>query len=715
MTSITDLLDDDFGNLPGLGELADRVSTVLERQRQALMASPSAWAVRPIASGAGCTWWLIADDSEGERRGREVITAFFGPGLVARVARPPGSDVPAVLAGHPRTLMLERVGELDAFVTALELMTSVCSSAPELHRDLPDPVSYLLRDFYLAIDQRDSRLSDQLLSRIENTGLVGSENLRFLRVERLAGLGYWSELAGIAWFEDLARARRPLRITEHLLQAVWRSEFDESAIAANPGAAASQFDSAEVVERFGSLIRALDVPDSALGRRLAALFAHRTGDAARVERILAGAPDEEHAFLEVLCGRSAPAVPADVRTPLDRARDLFEDGDYDSVVSLAEADVTPVMTALAVRAAFELNDPRLAQRAARLCEEVGRAALPTAPGFKRIHEAVLRLAENLCGDWLEWLGRVAVEERWSDAAEVARDLSPGWDTEVLESTQGATTAADALLRAADGVNGREVRACLDLLCSTARTLAPRPAADAFVDAVLLALSSDKNPSVLVRSAFFELFVVVLDSGPTSVRYRDLLATTEALWQRVRGRDAVPWLLDTLDVLAARPSPEAAARSALVTEIVRTLWDFADRMPLDERRFLEDIAAECDTPVSLPPIMAGESAGSDVWAGLSGKLIGLYSLLDGVGERFRTRLARLARDVRIIHNSDTVATDALRTLASTADYLIVDTRHASHSATAAIDGERSRSRQLFPSGGGLSSFIARLRDALEEEQ
>jgi hypothetical protein len=135
--------------------------------------------------------------------------------------------------------------------------------------------------------------------------------------------------------------------------------------------------------------------------------------------------------------------------------------------------------------------------------------------------------------------------------------------------------------------------------------------------------------------------------------------------------------------------------------------------MDERVLLEAIGRECHVAVGLPPMDALPATDSaDVWQRLNGRLIGIYSLVQGMGARLNIRLAGLCGDVRVEQNSDTVATAALRALAANADFLIVDTRHASHAATGAIDAVRARDRQLFPAGGGISSFIARLRVELE---
>lgn len=712
MTVAGVLAQDHASVVEALGDLGDRVTTVLDRQRLLGATSPL-WAVVPDVVGRSCRWWLLADDAEAEREGREVASAFFAPHTVG-----PGSGAirAAMQAGDAaaaaRRIALNPGGDLAAFVQALELMTSVRASAASLRRDVPDPIGYLVRDFYLSLDQHDPKLSEGLLARIESSGVVGSENLRFLRVERLGRLGYWDELTRLPWFAELARARRPLRVTEHLLEAIWRSNFDEAAIAADAGTAAAQFE-VGAVDSFAPVLAAVDVPATAAGRRIAVLFAHRAGDAERVDRILAMAPDPERAFLDLLRGRGAVEPREEVRNDLDRARDLFEDGAYDAVVTIAETDPTPALVALAVRSAFELNDPRLAGRAVTLATGVERNALPAALGFGRMLTAVERLAENVCDSWTNWLARVATDQRWPDATEVARELHSSWSR--FESADASSGAAEALLLAAEGVNAREVRASLDLLCSLARRSTTAPSAEPFVDAVLLVLAADENPSLAVRGAFFDLVLAVIDGGPTGQRYADVVATAQALWQRVRSRDTVGWLLDMLDLLASSATPDTGARGAFVAAAAQSLREFADTMLPEERQLFQSVAAECGVSAVLPPpAAAAELSRKDVWARLTGKTVGLYSLLEDVGDRLEARLGGLVQGVRVEHNTDTVATESLRALAATADYLLVDTRHASHAATRAIDAARPRERQLYPSGGGLSSFVARLREALDAE-
>jgi hypothetical protein len=707
--------------LARLGPLSERVSVLTDWQRSLWSRGRSAWIVLPSMRDGELCWLVIARDAEGERRAREVVAAFIGPTVGSleagrlRLTNAREPDGKLSDAGIEHIVLLVGGGDDTALVEALELMVAVRAGEPDLRRDADEPIGFLLRDFHLALSNGDPETSERLLDRLEATCLLASENLRFLRVERLARLARWHELGALPWFDDLSRARRPRHITEHLLEALWRRHFDEVAVVTAAGGALRRFEDLDIGSRYRSLVDAVDCPASLAGLRLVWLWAVLSGNAARQERLRAKVDDSERLALDRLAGlRQAEATPRTELRPLERARTLLDTGDFVGAVGLAEeARHTPELTTIAVRAAFELSDAELARRAFALVDIVGEECLPRTPGFLRSLGDVRRLALNRCSGWADWLRRTGAQDAWPDAAEVARELSGTWGAEELRDPATADRAANDLLDAAEGVNAVQVRAALDLICDLASASSQFAGASSFADAVLLVISMQDNPSAAVRNAFSALTADILATGPNAGRYRDLVMTAITLWERVRARDCVAWALDLADLLAASPAPDPATRASFVVSVGTGVADFAGRLAAHERVLLQGIANECGTAIALPPLPPGTvDATGDVWALLSNKLVGLYSLLDGVGARFTARLREINPLVDVQHNADTVATNVLRQLARTADYFIVDTRHAAHAATEAIDAVRSRDRQLFPSGRGLSSFIARLHDALE---
>jgi hypothetical protein len=718
--------DLDFSpSLGFLGALSERVSILIDRQKEIWTRDRSAWVVVPTVREGSLCWLLIASDAEGERRAREVVGAFIGPTV--------GSIEPGQLALDPSNIVDTRLQQADIdrivpvksagtdtaeFVEALELMTAVRTGEPELRREVEDPIGYLLRDFRLALSAADPQNSERLLERLEATGLLASENLRFLRVERLARLGRWHELGMLPWFTDMARARRPRYITEHLLEALWRREFDDVALITETGAALRRFQESDLEVRYRPLLDSIDVPSSTGARRVVWLSAVLSSNEARQRRLLESVEELESSLLERLAGTGrAHAEPVTKLGALAQARSLLDAGEFVDAIEVAERTPgDPGLAAVAVRAAFELADPDLASRAIALVDSVQESMLPTTPGFRRNLRDVRQWSTNRCSSWTAWLSRVCSDVRWPEAADVARDLSAGWGIDEFRQESTAEAAANNLLLAAENVNAPQIKAALDLFCDLAGKLTESVGATSLIDAVLLVLSLQDNPSFAVRNAFFSLAVQVIRTGPSATRYADLVKTATGLWERVCSRETAAWALDVADLLAMSPAPDPAIRTAFISSVGNGVRGFAARLAGHERSLLEALAAECGTTVGLPPLREEPSSPleTEFWGALTGRLVGLYSLLGGVGARFAERVRGLNPETRVEYNSDTVATDALRSLAKTADFFIVDTWHASHAATGAIDGVRGRERQLFPSGRGLSSFIAVLHDALERE-
>ena len=75
------------GDTERFGAYRERVEALLTAQRGMWKREPGAWTVIPLDREPQL-FALVAADSEGERRGREVIAAFVGP-AVGRLADSP--------------------------------------------------------------------------------------------------------------------------------------------------------------------------------------------------------------------------------------------------------------------------------------------------------------------------------------------------------------------------------------------------------------------------------------------------------------------------------------------------------------------------------------------------------------------------------------------------------------------------------------------------
>ena len=322
--------------------------------------------------------------------------------------------------------------------------------------------------------------------------------------------------------------------------------------------------------------------------------------------------------------------------------------------------------------------------------------------------------QDECPSWVAWLERVGRPEAWDRAAEVLRGESANWDTAEFASGSLAEAAGASLLEGSGNANADQVRLSLDLLCTLARNLVAQAVGDSLVQAVMMVVSEQPNPSRQVQEALRGLLEPLLDSGPDSERYAEYVALLDDAWKKVRARSTLDWGLDIADLLSSMPCPDPSARARFVQTLVS--WAFGHRQQLAHRQavMVNLLADQAGLGVSLE-ITPSAPGQSNIWARLIGARVGLYSLLPRAGIRLQERLGELAGGrVAVEQKADHVATPGLQSLAANADFMVVDTWHATHSATIAIDAALPRDRQVLPRGGGVMSFLAALQDRLESD-
>jgi len=712
------------GDTERFGTARERVDALVTAQHDMWRDEPGAWTVIPL-DRTPPVFALVAWDGEGERRGREIIGAFVGPGI-ARLSGAPlalSPTVPADAALHrhgiSRVVPLIRVPGTDSneLLTALERLVSVRSTQPAIRREVEPALPFLLRDYRLALQQSDAAESGRLYAKIERLGQLSADNLRFLRVDRLASLGRWQELVGLPIFRDLSRARRPRRISEELLEALWRTQIASSVGVASAAQAIERFTAAGLADDYPSLLRSVDVPNGIASRRLVAISACLDAQDDRLERLFDTADEADRQFITDLMswrdgGHADVAAETTAAAPATIS-ELLALGDWEGVLQVAEESPgDPRAAEAAVEAAFETDDPSLSRRAVALLNLVPGGQLSSSTGFQRRLDAVRETARDECASWRAWLRRVGRSESWRNAAEVLRANSDGWDIAEFTSDSVAEAAGAALLEASGNSNADQVLRSLDLLCALARDLVGRMIGDSLVEAVMLVIGDQANPSHQVQEAFRGLLEPLLESGPLPEQYAGYVELVRSLWNKVRSRSTFDWGLDLADLLLSMQCPDPLARQRLVQDLVA--WAFTHRQQLAHHQVLmvNFVAEQAGLGRSLE-LESSAPADENIWARLAGARVGLYSLWPKAGSRLQERLSRLAgAPVTVEQNEDHVATSALTTLATHADYMVVDTWHAKHSATMAIDSVLPRDRQVLPRGGGVMSFLAALQDRIE---
>lgn len=717
------------GNDLDLDNMPPSDSELVKYQLAELDEGRYSWVVLPRRRGPSLGWYGIAYNADAERQMREMLQAFVGPsfGKVPPSRRDLRHEdvLERALAGlGVRYVVLVRsVGDAAALNFAIDMLIQSRRMAPPVVSRLFRPAGLIIRDFELALSRNDADASERFLAELAATGALRSENYRYLVFARLAQLGRWKELASHEWFDTMATARRPRQVTEMMLEAVWRTYFGD--LVGDVGDVRHEFSQQSIGDRYRALLNTLESPSNPAARRLMVLDAVMQDDRERALGLIATADPDEASFLRRLVEPSAlPSAP--VHAPevrLEDVRGAFQDGRWELVVELSEqSDHTAGIVELAVRAAVRDSDPDLIRRVLVLVDGLDADARSRIDGDELYGPAIEMLRSRMevqCGNWVEWFERIG-SEPWPQAPEAARIGLDRWDRAFLDNQSTAEAAASALVSAPMD-NDEVVQTSLGALARLLAEETSRRHADALRLAVLALLAPEANANRMAREVVGDLLIAVLESDLDPSDYEEVVKALITVWQGSRAYEAFAWALDTVDFLVASPSPRPDLRNNFLATLVKDASDLFDRrLQPHERRLLRDLLQECELAhvisQHLPLFeMPSDTDTEVVWDRLSGKVVGLYSLLAGAATRFRDRLTGLNPEVEVRLNEDHRATNRLRSLVLSAHYMIVDTAHAKHAATGAIDAVLSRSEQILPVGSGVASFLAALASRLEEER
>ena len=202
-----------------------------------------------------------------------------------------------------------QVDRLDMLTRLEDLVATVAGRPATIEEIHPTHVD-LLRDVRLAMLSQNGVEAQRLFDQLVLTGRLSAENIRFLTIDLYACFGRWREMADLPYISVLMQARRPRMVTESMLQMVWWTQIVSHLGLAS---AASTFASRNVLGKYGSILRSIEVPSTPEGRMLAYLTALADEDTERQDAIRrAVANPDEKAQLTALTTpvEAAAGVPA---------------------------------------------------------------------------------------------------------------------------------------------------------------------------------------------------------------------------------------------------------------------------------------------------------------------------------------------------------------------------------------------------------------------
>lgn len=659
----------------------------------------------PARTGGSTRWYGIAPTDREARLLREEIRCWLGPPISVRIA-----DVTDVadpldreakrLAGTGVAIRVEVTAEWQGGARRnVASLIDLWHIAPERGVDTPRPVGRVLRQFYEGLLAGDRTSAEGSLEEIRSRGLLSATNIRFLRVELLSALGAAQELRDDASLKGISLLARPPAVTRRLAAAA-NALYVEPRLA---GTIAADWTAvaADIEEVWPSLVSHPRQVSDPFTARCLALHELRSEepDLAVLGRLAERYPDDP--LITAIAPQAvAPSDAVEVRTALE----LYHVGDYWSALDAVEAGTADRSNAaVALACAMNIGDSISAVRALSFVErlsEQDRAALESTSVERSFLETLRdRTSDSAApSDWLDWLSG-----QWVDRPDLLAEWAQAWPRSSDQLQRDSAQLAGEMLDALNDERRTRVRNGVPLFVEWLVTDGLPPGGVGLATTLFdVLLGSD--PGRLERQASVTLLEEILIAGPSQSEYVELLEAIRGQLGVLGLRDAA-WLAQALGLLLVFGSPDPARRDALFADALGVATSWASRAEPADLIVLKVLFSDAGLDVTLP--QSERDPAPEVDAGRSFQTVGIYSLLESAARLASDWIRKLFPAVTVRLSSEHVNSPALESFARGSDVVLVQTSHAKHAATQAIEAVAERDRLVLVHGRGASALLRAL--------
>ena len=694
--------------------LGDGEQQLVDLQKTVWDGSNKDWLLLPSISFHGKFFALVALGREGERRGLEVVRGFFGPRFTNSL-RSNTQKLPSGTEIHMRSVILQD-DEWSRHIATLKALVEVRIGTRPIERSVAQPLSVLLRDFYIAIAAAAEFDAENILKRIEATGLLRGDNIEFLRLHLLASFGHWSSIYQSEKFDDLTRTRRSKVVSEHLLRAIWVKSFASDGAPKTVDAMRQDFKDLELARKYRDLLGSVAQSVYPEVRTLLALFLGEINDPMRFEKLLELLSDDEEIRLKSISGITStsqgdivPKAVNPVATTEHPSVVLANSGDHLGVIGYFELHPDDEKAlGLAIESALELADNEAALRVVH-CIDLGQCEIPNKRILLEALDVLRAKASGFCDGWLEWARRAA-DEPWGDVFQIVSNNANVWDTDWCDSAALSAKFGEDLITAFSGPNSALVQQSTAFILELVGENSSRAAISEVRSAALNVLVHLEMSNAQIRNAFVSLIASYEDGNISLNDYIELLDASSLVWSAYGAVSSFAWFLDVIDQILLLPRLDDGKLHQLINQSLVSLQSFGDNLDVSLYNLFCDIADPFFRVERR--VLTAETLGQNVWSKFDGKKIGIYSLLDSLPD-LKTKLQELCPGAAFVINQEKVGSNELRAFAANSDVVVIHTSKAKHAATEELNRFITGQR-IYVAGKGRGSIINALLNAELQE-
>lgn len=575
-------------------------------------------------------------------------------------------------------------------MSSLNLALEQYHQRPISNSSIKRPVGVILRHFFSAVQNQKGVDALRLLDELKNHQRLSPRNILSLEIQALVASRQWQQVLGHSKLDDLLKGTVPRRLQKVLLGSVGFSKNDST----NP--------TDYVIDELGQKLQVLYplfalLPDlendatSAEKWKLWAIGAVSLGRTVAVEQLPTCVSSDWVDDVKRWAG-IASSVPKESSLPIQ---------DY------LEAEISNVSAASllkeSVQASFKDSQSiysRLMDYPPKVIEGISESNVTIRFLWKNLQD--MHGEHSEIDSWhhlFQALSSNCSEEQANSCLTLTIERSEYWpadgwrENDVMSDISGIS----------DDIAQSALRDLLPILLNWLTERGKKLSSEVIEHLMILLVSDDQIAAEdLMLSA--DLILMLLNQAHSQDQYRSLIECVDQCWEKVRSPRAADSVLEVYETLVDYSCPDEGKRMQSWVGIQSSLIQFWMRLDDQQQKLCHDITQFVSGDISsLPPI---DKLNSDVSrenvVDLHGKLLGIYTLTEGAGRRAQKMLTDYFPGLEIRLNHDKTATDALLSLAESADYFIFSSRSAAHQAFYPVS--KKRKDLIYPQGKGTSSIV-----------
>jgi hypothetical protein len=710
--------------------------------------------VLPHVQGNETYWYGLANSERQLRGWREELTAFVGftwstfrgQRAILDLSDPVEEAIQSLTKGAAFKFQGRKdvQGRSTELWKQLEKMRHVLDRKVEFKPELSRPVGRVLREFYMALQALDRAAAEKELQYLRDRNYLDALNLLFLEVRLLSELNQWDELLKLSRINELLQIRRPLAVTQALVQAVYNCkllQFEET----NALDDAVTYFHEQILPQYGNLysIRAgSKVPEVVKSFMLLAVgntlpYPALRDELLAISEITPSDRDYIQRLAKLLPNLTNPTVDA-----YQEAEQAARDCNFDRVFTLLSGLPTSFkVVSLLLETAFELQTLE-SERAALQAFESLSPDEQTSIRNRRKHRdflasligktdatPIIPVVDDLIPtDWLKWLEILSQNPQWERAIYSARQGSSEWNVATLLNYPNAITNFVELQESAFIVAEPTLRESLPHLIASFQNdvMYPRREFLPIYSSLLELLADTTEGGDPDFALFHDLATAILGYGVSDKQYVGICDRAVTMWNQYASLNKVDWAIDLLNTLVEYSCPLADKRNEFAVAVAAKLGErlISRRVSPDQwtifRLLVEDLGL-----ADIIPDLLGEQAISlqqnndeaNLFQKLQGKSILIYTLMEPVAQRAKRFLESVCDRITVHLSHDKGGNDRLEQWVKQDDLVVIVTASAKHATTGFIEQKRPKGMTLplLVNSKGISSLLREIVRYLDSIQ